>query len=490
MATITYNWWNWTYYEVTAADWRIWMDRNLWASRVATSKTDSLAYWDYFQWGRWDDWAQLYNSTTTSTKYTVDNPKSVENPSKFVTQTDWRSVQTDTLWASWINIPTWWAYPTPDEWDALCIAEWITNWATDDKAFASTLKLTKWGIRDYNLASYAQGTIGTYWSNSSFFSNCIYMYFDDSQISPNTWWYRGNWQSIRLIKKWLPTTTTWAASSVSTTSATWNWNITSTWWITNTKRWIVYSTSTHINPWNVAPTNSDYESKVEETGSFWTWAFTESLTSLISRQIYYVRAYSYNSAWYCYWDEVNFTTLWFTNPTNAYTSDWNYATCAAISWVVWISLSKDWWVNYTSILTKTFTNTEEYLTYWNWIIELWGTSWTWDDIDDTSFRLKISHNWITQVYKNFWFSWLSWKILTWIEVWVEAKYTSNTIYVDNIHIKVYYWTSVIPVLAGAQAYASDWRKAWEWAGAWTWVLVFYDGADDWCSVIDGLEVQA
>lgn len=44
---------------------KCWLDRNLGASRVATSKTDTLAYGHYYQWGRSADGHQLPNSVLT-----------------------------------------------------------------------------------------------------------------------------------------------------------------------------------------------------------------------------------------------------------------------------------------------------------------------------------------------------------------------------------------------------------------------------------------
>ncbi|MFZ1451482.1 MAG: hypothetical protein WAT20_02205, partial [Ferruginibacter sp.] len=44
---------------------KIWMDRNLGASRVATSSTDDLAYGDLYQWGRLTDGHQNRTSGTT-----------------------------------------------------------------------------------------------------------------------------------------------------------------------------------------------------------------------------------------------------------------------------------------------------------------------------------------------------------------------------------------------------------------------------------------
>ena len=52
---------------VVGANGRVWMDRNLGASQVATSSTDTNSYGDLYQWGRGADGHQLRISNTTST---------------------------------------------------------------------------------------------------------------------------------------------------------------------------------------------------------------------------------------------------------------------------------------------------------------------------------------------------------------------------------------------------------------------------------------
>lgn len=53
------------YNEVTSVTGAIWLDRNLGASRVATSSTDSAAYGDLYQWGRLTDGHQERSSSVT-----------------------------------------------------------------------------------------------------------------------------------------------------------------------------------------------------------------------------------------------------------------------------------------------------------------------------------------------------------------------------------------------------------------------------------------
>lgn len=53
--------------EVTnPATGKTWMDRNLGASRAATSPTDASSFGDLYQWGRGADGHQLRSSDTTS----------------------------------------------------------------------------------------------------------------------------------------------------------------------------------------------------------------------------------------------------------------------------------------------------------------------------------------------------------------------------------------------------------------------------------------
>ena len=107
----------------------------------------------------------------------------------------------------------------------------------------------------------------------------------------------------------VPTVTTQAASEIHGTTAVGNGNITDVGGEDCDKRGIVYSESTHGDPGNTAPADSDYESYEEEAGSFSGGAFTRDLTSLTPGVTYYARAYAHNSAGYAYGAEVNFTTL-------------------------------------------------------------------------------------------------------------------------------------------------------------------------------------
>ena len=181
-----------------------------------------------------------------------------------------------------------------------------------------------------------------------------------------------------------------------------------------------------------------------------------------------------------------------TDPTNAYTSDASYMTMdSSVSGVVGISVSKDAGVTYSPVLTNTFTAVEAYQTYGSGSTELWGTSFSGAEITNTNFRLKITHNGVSHIYKNFGFAISASYVLTGLEIRVQGKYIIGDAknYINDIDIKIYYGTSVLPIQAGSQVYASNGRKTGEGAGGGTGVLVFFDGTN-WCSVIDGFTITA
>lgn len=286
----------------------------------------------------------------------------------------------------------------------------------------------------------------------------------------------------------LPTVTTQAVSSVGATTATGNGDITVTGGENADQRGMVYSTTTHGDPGNVAPASSSYSGLVEETGSFSAGAFTESITGLISRTVYYARAYSHNLAGYSYGSEISFTTIGFTNPANIYSSDDTYATLAATSGILTVEVSKDAGANWQTPKTITFTGADSLQTCGTGAAELWGSSFTRADLVDATFRVRLSQGNISQVYKTFGFTTGS-DILTGMEVNIEGKYASSTLSLDLLEVKIYYGSSILPVQAGSQAFASNGRKAGEGAGSGTGVLVYYDGSE-WIASDTGATVAA
>jgi hypothetical protein len=287
----------------------------------------------------------------------------------------------------------------------------------------------------------------------------------------------------------LQTVTTEAVTVIKSDIATGNGTITDAGGETADKRGVVWHTSTHGDPGNVAPAASSYTGKTEESGDFNTGAFTEVMTGLLRNTTYYVRAYSHNSAGYKYGNEVNFATIQFTDPGNIYSSNNVYATLAATSGVLTVEISKDAGANYLVAKTVTFTASDTLQTVGNGSSELWGSSFTRADMVDANFRVRLSHGNISQVYKTFGFT-TGTDILTGIEVAIEGNWNTPTLSLDLLEVKIYYGSSVLPVQSGSQAYASDGRKNGEGGGAGTGVLVFYDGAGHWCAVDTGITVAA
>ncbi len=155
---------------------RTWLDRNLGASRVATSATDHLSYGALFQWGRKSDGHECVTYTdgttgtathgTTSTR--ADAPIEVEFI-KTTEEEDWRLNPSAQLWGDPEHenhvCPTGFRLPSKDE----LIAE-IDSWDTNADiagAFGSVLKLPAPGYRgnwDGEVANVGQ--VLNYWTSS------------------------------------------------------------------------------------------------------------------------------------------------------------------------------------------------------------------------------------------------------------------------------------------------------------------------------------
>ena len=277
--------------------------------------------------------------------------------------------------------------------------------------------------------------------------------------------------------------TTQAVTSINSITATGNGNIISG--PNATSRGFCYKAGTTGDP-----TTSD--STAYDTGTYSSGAYTKGLTLLSVLTSYRLRAYASDSAGTYYGTTVNFKTLkeGFSNPTDAYTEDGSFATTPADDGIIYVSLSKDGGTTWTSELSKTFDGTNAYLTFGDGDTELWGTTFTGDDVDDTSFRLKIrTKTTAYQIYKTFGFAITASYLLTGIEVKVKAKWITDTTSIDVIEVKIYYGTSTLPIQAGSQVYASDGRKAAETAGNGTGVLTFYDGSN-WIASDSGTTVAA
>ncbi len=180
---------------------KTWMDRNLGAVQVATGSTDSLAYGDLYQWGRFADGHQCRNSATTTTLSTTDQPGHGDFIIGMGNPWDWRSPQNDNLWqgVNGVNNPCPIGYRMPTE--AELNAERL-NWISNDAAgaFASPLKLTMAGFR---YASYGSlgfvGSRGRYWSSTISGPPSLGLYFTSTNADMNNY-YRAHGFSVRCLK--------------------------------------------------------------------------------------------------------------------------------------------------------------------------------------------------------------------------------------------------------------------------------------------------
>lgn len=77
---------------------KIWMDRNLGATHVATSSMDADSYGDLYQWGRDADGHQIRTSGTTDTLSSMDVPGHGDFILAPNSPVDWRNPQNDNLW--------------------------------------------------------------------------------------------------------------------------------------------------------------------------------------------------------------------------------------------------------------------------------------------------------------------------------------------------------------------------------------------------------
>ena len=190
-----------TFETVTGANGRIWMDRNLGATQVATSSTDVASYGDLYQWGRGPDGHQLRTSATTTARSSTDSPGN----NLFITASsipyDWRTTANNNLWQG-LNgqnnpCPTGFRIPTEAEWDVER-RRWLP--ANSAGAYASPLKLPLAGSRNTSDGSLdGVGTHGIYWSSSNTGITVTSISFAEKSLN----WtgpYRSDAVSCRCIK--------------------------------------------------------------------------------------------------------------------------------------------------------------------------------------------------------------------------------------------------------------------------------------------------
>lgn len=166
---------------------KIWMDRNLGATQVATGSSDEASYGDLYQWGRRSDGHQCRTSPTTSTLSSIDQP--VHGDFIFAPNApfDWRSPQNDNLWQGVVGInnpcPIGYRLPTESELNSERLS-WSAN--NGGGAFASPLKLPMAGYRyDFN-GILNTGSRGYYWSSSVSSTISYFLFFISGDATMNS----------------------------------------------------------------------------------------------------------------------------------------------------------------------------------------------------------------------------------------------------------------------------------------------------------------
>ncbi|CAC9519168.1 hypothetical protein [uncultured Gammaproteobacteria bacterium] len=174
--------------KVTSSTGQVWMDRNLGASRVATSSTDPASYGDLYQWGRPADGHQIRTSAITATLAANTTP----GHANFITITgprgpyDWTIPHTGDVDGALRSAffaktdgsgicPTGFNVPT----EAQLKAE-VDIWDTTNNAavgaFNSVLKLPVAGARIRQAGKLGNvGLVAYLWTRS---------------VMPTSWWYR------------------------------------------------------------------------------------------------------------------------------------------------------------------------------------------------------------------------------------------------------------------------------------------------------------
>lgn len=205
---------------ITSSTGKIWMDRNLGASRAANAKNDYQAYGCLYQWGRGNDGHASITYTMgqedgwgTNAGYAVNGStntlSSSDNPGNalFIKSGtnlpyDWRSPKNNNLWqgATGINnpCPTGYRVPTRTEFAAE-IAAYSINGGTS--AYNSLHKFPLAGDRAFDSASVRdQGVDAMYWTSTASDKQAYTISVQPSAVYTNVDNGRAGGHSVRCIK--------------------------------------------------------------------------------------------------------------------------------------------------------------------------------------------------------------------------------------------------------------------------------------------------
>jgi uncharacterized protein (TIGR02145 family) len=281
-----------------------WMDRNLGASRVATSIGDTAAFGGLYQWGRETDGHEKRNSNTILTLCNSDQPRHEEFILSGSSPYDWRLPQHDKLWQglSGTNNPCPEGYRLPTSTE-LNIERGSWNNNNNVGAFASPLKLPAAGYRHANLNRiFSAGFHGAYWTSTVDGENAKLLVFQEG----NSWMHRdgrSGGKSVRCIKEEItnspPVVETYYVSLISSTTA-------------NCAGEVVYNGRLPVTSsgvcWSLIPSPTIEDNKTSD-GTTGTGIFTSTITDLTPNTVYYIRAYATNDLGTGYGVQRAFLTL-------------------------------------------------------------------------------------------------------------------------------------------------------------------------------------
>lgn len=185
---------------------KVWLDRNLGATQVATSSTDASSYGDLYQWGRAADGHQLRTSATQNTQATTwlaDEGSNLWDTKFIIGFSDWLTPATTGLWSGTSAennpCPSGFRIPTHAEWNQER-RTWTSNNAAG--AFGSPLKLPLAGYRYYTDGSLVSvGSTWYYWSSTVSGANSGFIYLNSGGGNAGMYFNsRANGFSVRCIK--------------------------------------------------------------------------------------------------------------------------------------------------------------------------------------------------------------------------------------------------------------------------------------------------
>lgn len=209
-----------TVVPITSSTGKVWMDRNLGASRAATSAKDFEAYGCLYQWGRGNDghasitWTMgqedaMSNPAGVAVNGTTATLSSSNTPpdALFIVKSsnrpyDWRSPKNDNLWQGVDGInnpcPTGYRLPTQAEFKAEITANSITG---GNSAFSSVHKFPYAGNRAFDSGRIrGQGEEMWFWTSTGDFGDSYDVLIQPGAVYSNVANARASGYSVRCIK--------------------------------------------------------------------------------------------------------------------------------------------------------------------------------------------------------------------------------------------------------------------------------------------------